>query len=87
MTEFLILKLEGDDPRNAKVVAHVTFDGGPEEAIKQGYDGDGRYAIVSWNERLEANLAPGPAELSDVQDKAAREAVAAEEAAAEEVKA
>lgn len=85
MTSYLILKLEADAPL-PKVVALVSSDGEAEEAIKQGFDGNSRYAILDWDERLEANLAPGPAELSDVQDKAAREAVAAEEAVAEEAK-
>lgn len=72
MPEYLILKLQGDDPRNATITAHVQFDGGPEDAIKQGFDGEGRYAIVDWSERLESGLVQGPVEVTDPEDSEVR---------------
>lgn len=83
MPEYLILKLEGDSPCDAKITAHIVGEGEPAGLIKQGFDGDGRYAIVNWDERVEGDLALGPAEVSGVEDKAAREVVA--EAAIPEV--
>lgn len=82
MPEYLILKLEGGDPRNAEITAHVIADGEPVAVLPQGFKSDGRYAIVDWSERVEADLALGPAQVSDVEDGQARsEAVEAAEAA------
>jgi len=82
--EYLILKLEGDSPRAATITAHIQFDGDPADAIKQGYEGEGRYAIVNWTERIEGELRQGPVELADVEDKKTREEAAqVAEAAAE----
>jgi hypothetical protein len=72
MTEFLILKLEGDNPRDAQITAFVEFDGEPEDAIKQGFDGEGRYVIVNWSERLESGLAHGPVEVTDPENSEVR---------------
>ena len=72
MPEYLILKLEGDDPRSATITAHVQFDGEPKDAIKQGFDGEGRYAIVDWTERLESGLVQGPVEVTDPEDSGVR---------------
>ncbi len=80
MPEYLILKLEGDDPRAAKVAAHVVFEGDPKDALLQGFIGVGRYAIVDWGERIEGDLAPGPVEVASVEDSRLRsEAVEATE--------
>lgn len=69
MPEYLILKLEGDDPRDASIVTSVVSD---EEdltkVIKQGYTDDGRYAIVDWSERLESDLEQGPVKVKGVED-------------------
>lgn len=73
MKEYLILKLEGDDPRSAKVVTVVQSEDEPEDILPQGFVGDGRYAIVDWTERVEGSLAPGPVALNAVEDRAARE--------------
>lgn len=72
MPSFLILKLEGDDPCNAKIVALVNVDGEAADAVKQGYVGDGRYAVLDFDERVECDLAPGAVEVADVEDKATR---------------
>ena len=82
MPEYLILKLEGDDPRDATITAHIQFDGDPEDAIKQGFDGEGRYAIVDWTERLESGLVQGPVEVTDAETSEARAEKAAEAAEA-----
>jgi hypothetical protein len=86
--EFLILKLEGDDPRNAQIVSYVTYEGeDPAEALAQGYAGDGRYALLSWSERVEGDLVPGPVEVAAVEDAAARtETAEAAETAAQAAK-
>jgi hypothetical protein len=88
MPEYLILKLEGDDPRDATLAAHVISDVEPDDTnglkgvIAQGFKSDGRYAILDWSARVEADLAVGPAQVSGVEDgKARAEAVEAAQAA------
>lgn len=88
MPEYLILKLSGDDPRNARIVSHVTYEGDdPSQVLAQGYAGDGRYALLNWTERVEGDLVPGPVEVAEVQDAATRTEIAeAAEAAAQSEK-
>jgi len=76
--EYLILKLEGDDPRSAKVTSHVVHDGELADALPQGYEGDGRYAIVNWSERTEGDLTPGPVEVAAVEGRVERAEAAAQ---------
>lgn len=75
MPDYLIFKLPPADALDTspQLVQHIYSELPPEEAIKQGYEGDGRYAIVDWDERLEADLAPGDVAVSAKQDRAARE--------------
>ena len=86
MPQFLILKQEDDDWANAQIVALVSADGEAGDVVRQGYVGDGRYAVLDFDERVECDLVPGPVEVAAVADKAAREeaqeiAEAAEDAA------
>lgn len=76
MPEYLILKREGEDPL-PRTVAIISCDGGATDALPQGYQGDGRYVVVDWGERVEADLAPGPVEVNAVEDRAARDEAAA----------
>lgn len=77
MPEYLILKLEGESPRDAQIISHVISDDEPHIAAKQGYTGDGRYAIVNWDERVECDLSPGAVRATGVQDRAKREELTA----------
>jgi len=83
MPQYLILKLEGGVPR--EIAAVVDSEDEPDKAIKQGFTGDGRYAILDWDERVEAELGLGPVKATGVEDRATRaELVAAPEAKAGE---
>lgn len=73
MPEYLILKLEGDGPRDIRGVTRVVSDEAPGDLLPQGFDGEGRYAVVDWSERVEADLGRGPVKATAVQDKAARQ--------------
>ena len=74
MPDYLIFQLPAEEsPDLPQLVAHIFSEEKPEIAIKQGYTGEGRYAIVDWDERLEADLAPGTLSVSGKQDRAARD--------------
>lgn len=75
MPDYLIFKLPPADQPGAvpQLTQHIFSDLPPEEAIKQGFEGDGRYAIVDWDERLEADLAPGDVAVKGKEDRKARE--------------
>lgn len=73
MKEYLILKMEGGDLRNATVAAVVQSEDEPEDVLPQGFLGEGRYAVLNWTERVEGDLTLGPVAVTAVEDKAARE--------------
>lgn len=80
MPEHLILKLvDGALPEVVDLVFSAD-DADPAAEVKRGYKGDGRYAILPWDERVECDLRPGPVETAAVEDRAAREAKAEPEA-------
>lgn len=64
MHEFLIIRLsDSGDPREAVVAQYVaTGSADIAAAARQGYIGDGRYAVLDWAARTEFDLYPGPIE-------------------------
>lgn len=61
MPAYLIVRLPASgDPRDAAVTQYVADAPDAEHAAPQGYTGDGRYAVLDWDERAEFDLCPGP---------------------------
>lgn len=76
MAQYLILKLEGEDPCDAAITAHVISDGDAVDAMPQGFAGPGRYVALNWDDRLEGDLVHGPVQVVGVEDRPTREMAA-----------